>query len=472
MMKEKMENHEERSFNYDQIYFIGIGGIGMSNLARYFLSQGKLVGGYDRTESALTEQLRSEGAYLHYNDKIDEIPAAFTDRERTLVVYTPAVPASHGELTYFRLNGFRMMKRAELLGEITRASDAICVAGTHGKTTVSSMTAHLLRQSHVDCNAFLGGILKNYNTNLLLSEQSKITVAEADEYDRSFHWLRPHIAIITSADPDHLDIYGTAEAYRESFEHFTSLIRPGGTLLLKIGTALTPKTVQGVNVRSYSESEGDYHAENIRIGDGEIRFDYVSPGQRINDINLGVPVKINIENSVAAMAAAELCGATADEMRKAMASFAGARRRFDFHIKSDRIVFIDDYAHHPRELTAAIESIKALYPERKLTALFQPHLYSRTRDFADQFAESLSLADEVILLDIYPAREEPIEGVTSGMLLDRITLARKQLCRKEGVLDCLRNLEMEVLVTFGAGDIDRLLPAIEKMLRERYLMND
>lgn len=472
MMKEKIENRNERSFNYDQIYFIGIGGIGMSNLARYFLSQGKLVGGYDRTESALTEQLRSEGAYLHYNDKIDEIPAAFTDRERTLVVYTPAVPASHGELTYFRLNGFRMMKRAELLGEITRASDAICVAGTHGKTTVSSMTAHLLRQSHVDCNAFLGGILKNYNTNLLLSEQSKITVAEADEYDRSFHWLRPYIAIITSADPDHLDIYGTAEAYRESFEYFTSLIRPGGTLLLKVGATITPKTAQGVNVRSYSESEGDYHAENIRIGDGEIRFDYVSPGQRINDIILGVPVQINIENSVAAMAAAELCGATADEMRKAIASFAGARRRFDFHIKSDRIVFIDDYAHHPRELTAAIESIKALYPERKLTALFQPHLYSRTRDFADQFAESLSLADEVILLDIYPAREEPIEGVTSGMLLDRITLARKQLCSKEGVLDCLRNLEMEVLVTFGAGDIDRLLPAIEKMLRERYLMND
>lgn len=472
MMKEKMETHNERSFNYDQIYFIGIGGIGMSNLARYFLSQGKRVGGYDRTESALTEQLRSEGAYLHYKDHIDEIPAAFIDRERTLVVYTPAVPASNGELTYFRLNGFRIMKRAELLGEITRASDAICVAGTHGKTTVSSMTAHLLRQSHVDCNAFLGGILKNYNTNLLLSERSKITVAEADEYDRSFHWLRPHIAIITSADPDHLDIYGTAEAYRESFEHFTSLIRPGGTLLLKMGTALTPKTVQGVTVRSYSESEGDYHAENIRIGDGEIRFDFVSPGQRINNINLGVPVKINIENSVAAMAAAELCGATADEIRSAMASFAGARRRFDFQIKSDRIVFIDDYAHHPKELTAAIESIKALYPERKLTALFQPHLYSRTRDFADQFAQSLSLADEVILLDIYPAREEPIEGVTSGLLLDKITLARKQLCSKEWVLDCLRNLELEVLVTFGAGDIDRLLPAIEKMLRERYLMND
>ena len=471
-MRENMENPNKSSFNYDHIYFIGIGGIGMSNLARYFLSKGKLVGGYDRTESTLTEQLRIEGAYLHYNDQIDEIPVTFTDKERTLVVYTPAVPVSHGELTYFRANGFRMMKRAELLGEITRASDAICVAGTHGKTTVSSMTAHLLRQSHVDCNAFLGGILKNYNTNLLLSERSKITVVEADEYDRSFHWLRPQIAIITSADPDHLDIYGTAEAYRESFEHFTSLIRPGGTLLLKKGTALTSKTVQGVNVQSYSELEGDYHAENIRIGDGEIRFDYVSPKRRINDINLGVPVKINIENSVAAMAAAELCGATADEMRKAMSSFAGARRRFDFHIKSDRIVYIDDYAHHPSELTAAIESIKALYPKRKLTALFQPHLYSRTRDFADQFARSLSLADEVILLDIYPAREEPIEGVSSGMLLEKITLAQKQLCSKDTLLDCLRNLEMEVFVTFGAGDIDRQLPAIEKLLRERYLGND
>ncbi len=468
-MKINMENHNRRTFGYDHIYFVGIGGIGMSNLARYFLSQGKQVGGYDRTESALTEQLRGEGAYLHYDDDIGEIPPPFTDRERTLVVYTPAVPDSHSELTYFRANGFRIMKRAELLGEITLASDAICVAGTHGKTTVSSMTAHLLRQSHVDCNAFLGGILKNYNTNLLLSERSRITVAEADEYDRSFHWLRPHIAIITSADPDHLDVYGTAEAYRESFEYFTSLIRPGGHLILKKGAAVTPRTLAEVKVWSYSEEDGNYHAENIRIGEGEIRFDYVSPKQRISDLNLGVPVRINIENSVAAIAAAELCGVTADEIRSGVESFAGARRRFDFHIKSDRIVFIDDYAHHPSELTAAIESIKTLYPERKLTAVFQPHLYSRTRDFADQFARSLSLPDEVILLEIYPAREEPVEGVTSEMLLEKISHPRKQLCRKDELLQCLQGLDLEVLVTFGAGDIDRLLPQIAEMLRKRYL---
>ncbi|MDD2512659.1 MAG: UDP-N-acetylmuramate--L-alanine ligase [Proteiniphilum sp.] len=466
-----MKVKNESGINCDNIYFVGIGGIGMSNLARYYLSKGKRVGGYDRTESPLTEQLRAEGAFVHYTDEIREIPDSFTDREATLVVYTPAVPQQHGELSYFREKGFRMMKRAELLGEITRASDAICVAGTHGKTTVSSMTAHLLRQSHVDCNAFLGGILKNYDNNLLLSERSRITVAEADEYDRSFHWLRPHIAVITSADPDHLDIYGTAEAYRESFEHFTSLIRPGGHLILKNGVAVTPRTLPGVKVWSYAEGKGDYHAEHIRIGNGEIRFDYVSPAQRITDINLGVPVKVNIENSVAAIAAAELCGVTPDEIRRGMQSFAGARRRFDFHIKSDRIVFIDDYAHHPRELTAAIESIRALYPDRKVTAVFQPHLYSRTRDFADQFARSLSLPDEVILLDIYPAREEPIEGVSSQMLLDRITLAQKQLCRREDLTGLLRSSNLEVLVTFGAGDIDRLLPDIEKMLRERYLQN-
>ena len=467
-----MEQYDECAFKYDNFYFVGIGGIGMSNLARYFLAQGKQVGGYDRAESPLTEQLHDEGAFVHYNDEIEEIPVSFTDKERTLVVYTPAVPHSHGELTFFRERGFRMMKRAELLGEITRASDAICVAGTHGKTTVSSMTAHLLRQSHVDCNAFLGGILKNYNNNLLMSDKSRVTVAEADEYDRSFHWLRPHIAIITSADPDHLDIYGTEDAYRESFAHFTSLIRPGGHLILKKGTAVTPRTQPGVSVWSYSEEAGDFHAENIRIGNGEIRFDYVSPTQVIHDIDLGVPVKVNIENSVAAIAAAELCGVTPDEIRSGMMNFAGARRRFDFHIKSDRIVFIDDYAHHPRELTAAIESIKALYPSRKVTVVFQPHLYSRTRDFAAQFAQSLSLSDEVILLDIYPAREEPIEGVTSEMLLKDITLSAKQLCRKEELVSCLRTLELEVLVTFGAGDIDRLLPEIERMLRTRYLHND
>jgi len=441
----------------------------MSNLARYFLSRGKRVGGYDRTPTALTELLRKEGAVIHYEDDIHAVPEEFMVAAQTLVVYTPAVPATHRELTFFRENGFTLMKRSQVLGEITRTSDAICVAGTHGKTTVSSMTAHLLRQSHVDCNAFLGGILKNYDSNLLLSDHSNITVAEADEYDRSFHWLRPWIAIITSADPDHLDIYGTEEAYRESFEHFTSLIRPQGWLILKKGTQLTPRVHDTVTIRSYSATEGDYHAENIRIGNGEIIFDYVSPTGRIADISLGVPVKINIENSVAAIAAAELCGVTPAEISTAMQSFGGAKRRFDFHLKTSAIVFIDDYAHHPQELSAAIESIRALYPDKKVTAVFQPHLYTRTRDFAAQFAQSLSLLDDVILLDIYPAREEPIEGVTSQLIFDRITSREKIRCTTSELTELLRHKPVEVLVTFGAGDIDLLLPEIESLLRKKYL---
>ena len=458
--------------NYENIYFVGIGGIGMSNLARFFLAHGKRVGGYDRTASPLTESLREEGAFVHYADDLQEIPPEFTDKEKTLVVYTPAVPSTHGELIYFREHGFKVMKRAQLLGEITKTSDAICVAGTHGKTTVSSMTAHLLRQSQVDCNAFLGGILKNYDSNLLLSDKSNITVVEADEYDRSFHWLRPWIAIITSADPDHLDIYGTAKAYRESFELFTSLIRPQGYLLMKKDAAVTPRCDTSVTIRSYSETEGDYHAENIRIGNGEILFDYVSPDGRIEDIMLGVPMKVNIENSVAAIAAAELCGVTPQEIRNAMHSFSGARRRFDFHIKTPHLVFIDDYAHHPQELTAAIQSIRALYPDKQLTAIFQPHLYSRTRDFADQFGQSLSQLDDVILLDIYPAREQPIEGVTSQLIYDRITLTRKIVCSKTELPALLRSKQVELLVTFGAGDIDRMLPEIEELLREKYRLND
>ncbi|HBG58707.1 UDP-N-acetylmuramate--L-alanine ligase [Proteiniphilum sp. UBA1028] len=458
--------------NYENIYFIGIGGIGMSNLARYFLSKRKRVGGYDRAETPLTQTLVEEGAFVHYEDDIQKIPPFFVDKEKTLVVYTPAIPASHGELVFFSERGFTIMKRAQLLGEITKTSDAVCVAGTHGKTTVSSMTAHLLRQSHVDCNAFLGGILKNYDNNLLLSDKSNITVAEADEYDRSFHWLKPWIAIITSADPDHLDIYGTEEAYRESFEKFTSLIRPHGCLILKKGAPVTPRTDETVTVLSYGEAEGDYRAENIRIGNGEILFDFVSPEMKIADIFLGVPVKVNIENAVAAIAVAIRCGVTPEEIRCAMRSFGGAKRRFDFQIKSKKIVFIDDYAHHPRELSAAIHSIKALYPGKKVTGVFQPHLYTRTRDFADQFAESLSLLDDVILLDIYPAREEPIQGVSSQIIFDKITSPEKVLCRKEELLGLLEHKPLEVLVTFGAGDIDRLLPAIESLLRKKYTVND
>ncbi|WP_436414722.1 UDP-N-acetylmuramate--L-alanine ligase [Petrimonas sp.] len=453
--------------NYELIYFVGIGGIGMSNLARYFMSQGKRVAGYDRVETPLTRALVAEGAHIHYEDNLQFIPDEFLDKDSTLVVYTPAIPASHSELQYFRENGFTMMKRAQVLGEITKTSDAVCIAGTHGKTTVSSMIAHLLRQSTVDCNAFLGGILKNYGTNLLLSDKSNITVAEADEYDRSFHWLRPWIAVITSADPDHLDIYGTPEAYRESFEHFTSLIRPDGYLILKKGAPVTPRVNSGVKIFTYSETEGDYHAENIRIGGGEIVFDYVSPSGKITDISLGVPVKVNIENAVAAIASAQLCGVTSDEIRAAMHTFGGAKRRFDFLLKTPNLVFIDDYAHHPNELTASIQSIRQLYPDRKVTGVFQPHLYTRTRDFVDEFAQSLSLLDDVVLLDIYPAREEPIEGITSQIVFDKITSKEKVLLKKAELLPFLKNKELEVLVTLGAGDIERLLPEIKEMLEKR-----
>lgn len=455
---------EIKSKGYKNIYFIGIGGIGMSNLARYFLLKGANVGGYDRTESELTGTLTKEGALVHYEDNPLLIPAEFKDKTNTLIVYTPAVPATHGELNYFRENGFVVAKRAQLLGEITKLSDAICVAGTHGKTTVSSMVAHLFKQSHIDCNAFLGGILKNYNSNLLLSEKSNFTVVEADEYDRSFHSLQPHIAIITSADPDHLDIYGTEEAYKESFEKFTSLIRPNGHLILKIDAKLTPKVKDSVKVWSYSETKGDFHAENIRMGNGEIFFDFVSPKGIIKDISLGVPVKINIENGIAAMAAAELSGATPEEMKSAMSSFMGVKRRFEFHLKNKNIVYIDDYAHHPEELKAAIVSIKALYPDKKLTAIFQPHLYSRTRDFANEFAESLSLAEDIILLDIYPAREEPIEGVSSQVIFDKITSPNKQLIIKSELLDLIIKKQPEMVVTFGAGDIDRMVPNIKEIL--------
>lgn len=454
---------------FNNIYFLGIGGIGMSNLARYFLSKNKRVGGYDRAETELTKQLASEGAFIHYIDDTELIPQEFHNINNTLVVYTPAIPSTHKEYNYFVNKGFNVLKRAQLLGEITKTSDAVCVAGTHGKTTVSGMIAHLLKQSEVNCNAFLGGILNNYNTNLLLSEKSNFTVVEADEYDRSFHWLTPYIAVITSADPDHLDIYGTEDAYRESFEKFTSLIKPGGHLILKKGAKLTPQTNSTVKIWTYSESEGDCHAENIRIGNGEVVYDYISPNGRIEDISLGVPVKINIENSIAAIASAELCGVSHEEIKAAMSSFKGVKRRFDFRIKTPQIVFIDDYAHHPKELFAAIESIKALYPDKKVTAVFQPHLFTRTRDFATDFGKSLSLTDDVILLDIYPAREEPIEGVTSQIIFDNITSKEKVLIDKSELTDHLNTKALEVLVTFGAGDIDRLLPEIESLLKEKYL---
>lgn len=449
------------------IYFIGIGGIGMSNLARYFISKGKKVAGYDRTETLLTKTLVSEGAEIHYEDNVNLIPDYCKDKTTTLVVFTPAVPSDNEEVKYFEKEGFVMQKRAQVLGTITQYSKALCCAGTHGKTTTSSMLAHILKQSHLDTNAFLGGILKNYSSNLMLSDESEFTVIEADEYDRSFHWLHPYMALITSVDPDHLDIYGTEEEYLKSFEKFTSLISSDGALVLKHNTKLSPKVKEGVRVYTYSIDKGDFHAKNVRIGNGEIYFDFVTPTEVVKNVQLGVPVKINIENGVGAMAIAWLNGATTDELRHGMATFQGAKRRFDFLLKTDNIVMIDDYAHHPQELAASISSVKALYPDRKVTGVFQPHLYSRTKDFADDFAHSLSLLDELILLDIYPAREKPIEGVTSKIIFDKVTCP-KVLCNKEELLPLLeQKSDIEVLLTIGAGDIDRLLESIKEILEQK-----
>jgi UDP-N-acetylmuramate--alanine ligase len=452
---------------HPNIYFVGAGGIGMSNLARYFLAEGKNVAGYDKVESALTQQLNAEGAQIHYEDRVDLIPEIFKNKANTLVVYTPAVPNDHSELEYFRTHRFTMMKRAQVLGEITKTKRGICVAGTHGKTTTSSMIAHLLRQSQVDCNAFLGGILKNYDTNLLLSDKSDLTVIEADEYDRSFHWLTPYMAVITSVAPDHLDIYGTEAEYRKAFVHFASLVREGGTLLIEHAVDIVPKLQKGVKLYRYSgeqDSASSFYAQNIRIGKGEIFFDLVTPQSVIRDIQLGVPVEINIVNAVAALAIAWLNGVSEEELRRGMASFQGAKRRFDFHLKSDEIVLIDDYAHHPEELEASISSVKKLYPDRKLTVVFQPHLYSRTNDFYKAFAKSLSLSDEVILLPIYPAREKPLPGVSSQMILDLVTAPHKKLVNYDDLVNVITKEDSDVLLIAGAGDIELLVKPVKNKL--------
>lgn len=450
------------------VYFIGAGGIGMSALVRYFLSKGKKVGGYDRTPSELTEKLIEEGADIHYEENIELIPEECKCKESTLVIFTPAIPQEHKELVFFIENGFEILKRAQVLGMITHTEKGLCVAGTHGKTTTSTMTAHLLHQSHVGCNAFLGGISKNYKTNLLLSETSEYVVIEADEFDRSFHWLTPFATVVTAVDSDHLDIYGTREAYLESFNKYTSLIIPDGYLIVKKGIELSPRVKEGVKVFTYGIGEGDFRAENIRIGNGEIIFDYISPLGNINDIQLGVPVYVNIENGVAAMALAQIAGVTDEEIKKAMPTFGGVDRRFDFKIKEENLVFLSDYAHHPAEIKQSISSIKALYPGKKVTVVFQPHLYTRTRDFYKEFAASLSLADEVILLDIYPARELPIDGVTSQLIFDCLeNKASAIMCKKEDLTDIIAKREIEVLITLGAGDIDNMVPQIYNILKNR-----
>ena len=394
--------------------------------------------------------------------------ASFRDASSTLGVYTPAIPETHKEFTYFRENGFEIQKRSQVLGMLTRAGKGLCVAGTHGKTTTSTMTAHLLHQSHVGCNAFLGGISKNYGTNLLLSDTSEYVVIEADEFARSFHWLSPYISVVTATDADHLDIYGTKEAYLESFRHYTSLIRPGGALIMRKGIELQPDLQEGVQLYTYSKEEGDFHAENIRIGSGEIFFDYISPLGNIDDIQLGVPIAINIENGVAAMALAQMSGVTNEEIKEGMKTFRGVDRRFDFKIKNDKVVFLSDYAHHPSEIRQSILSMRALYRDKKLTAVFQPHLYTRTRDFYQDFADSLSLLDEVILVDIYPAREKPIPGVSSRLIYDNLRPGiEKSMCSKEEILDVLRNKNIEVLITLGAGDIENYVPQICELLNKQ-----
>lgn len=462
------KNDVEINMNkFNKYYFLGIGGIGMSALARYFNTKGFAVGGYDRSKTKLTSDLEAEGISICYNESVNHIPAEFVKPESTLIVLTPAVPESHPQLQYFREQNYTILKRAQVLGDITRQSKGICIAGTHGKTTTSTITAHLLYQSQVTCSAFLGGISNNYNTNLLLSKNSNLVVIEADEYDRSFHQLSPYMAVITSVDADHLDIYDTPEAFRQSFEHFASLVTPGGVIIIKKGIELELKLQKGVKLYTYSMDEGgDFHAEKIKISQGEIHFDFVTPTEKIADVRLGVPVRINVENSVAAMALAWLNGVTADELRVGISSFSGIYRRFNTVYKTDKLVYMDDYAHHPSELRASISSIRALYPGRKITGIFQPHLYTRTRDFASDFADALSLLDELILLDIYPARELPIEGVTSDIILSKVKLSNKTLCSKENLLPLLKEKEIDVLVTFGAGDIDTMVPLIKNQLKQ------
>ena len=449
------------------VYFVGAGGIGMSAIARYFLKKGLVVAGYDKTPSDLTRQLQEEGMLIHYEENVDAIPEACKQKEDCLVIYTPAIPEEHQELQYFRKNAFEIQKRAQVLGTLTQAHKGLCVAGTHGKTTTSTMCAHIMHQSHLDCNAFLGGISKNYGTNYILSD-SDYVVIEADEFDRSFHWLRPWMSVITATDPDHLDIYGTKEAYLESFRHYSELIQHGGALIIHRGLEMKEQLQDGVRRYDYSLTEGDFHAEHIRIENGEITFDFISPIECIKDVQLGQPIPINIENGIAAMAMAQLNGCTAEELKNGMKTYGGVDRRFDFKIKTKELVFLSDYAHHPKEIYQSAKSIRELYKDKHITAIFQPHLYTRTRDFYKDFAEALSQLDEVILTEIYPARELPIPGVTSQLIYDNLKEGvKKQMIQKADVLDFIREHEFEVLIVLGAGDLDNQVPAITKILKER-----
>ena len=452
----------------NSVYFIGAGGIGMSAIARYYIKQGKFVAGYDKTPSKLTDQLIREGMHIHFEDNVNLIPEECRDAKDTLVIYTPAIPETHTEFQYFTKQGFDIQKRAQVLGTLTKEHKGLCVAGTHGKTTTSTMCAHIMHNSHLDCNAFLGGISKNYGTNYILSDKSDYVVIEADEFDRSFHWLRPWMSVITSSDPDHLDIYGTKEAYLESFRHYTTLIQPGGALIIHTGLEMKADVVEGVKTYTYGVEEGDFHAEKIKIENGEITFDFISPVENVRNIRLGQPIPINIDNGIGAMAMAQLNGCTADELRYGMETYKGVDRRFDFALRNDKHVVISDYAHHPKEIYQSAKSLKQVYNNRTITAIFQPHLYTRTRDFYKDFAAALSQLDEVILCDIYPARELPIPGVTSQLIYDCLAPGvKKQMIKKDEVLDFIKSHDTDVLVILGAGDIDNYVPEITKIIETR-----
>ena len=450
------------------VYFVGAGGIGMSAIARYFLHRGVVVAGYDKTSTELTRQLEKEGMTIHYEENTQLIPEACRNPQNTLVVYTPAIPKEHAELAYFHNNGFEVEKRAQVLGTLTRTHKGLCFAGTHGKTTTSTMCAHIMHQSHLDCNAFLGGISKNYGTNYILSDHSDYVVIEADEFDRSFHWLRPWMSVITATDPDHLDIYGTKEAYLESFRHYTELIQPGGALIIHTDLEMKQHVQDGVRVFEYSRDKGDFHAENVRIADGTIFFDFVSPIESISNVELGQPIPINIENGIAAMAMAQLNGCSSEEIKNGMKTYGGEDRRFDFKLKNDRHVFLSDYGHHPKEILQSAKSLKELYHDRKITAIFQPHLYTRTRDFYKDFAAALSHFDEVILTEIYPAREKPIPGVTSELIYNNLKPGiEKSIIRKDDVLDFVKARDFDVLVVLGAGNLNDYVPQIADILKSK-----
>jgi len=448
--------------NLNNVYFIGVGGIGMSALARYFVSQGKAVAGYDRTSTVLTDQLHREGVNICFEDRSQLIPKTFRNPERTLVVYTPAVPENHQQLNYFRKGGFRVIKRSVALGEVFNTGRGVGVAGTHGKTSISTMLAHVLSSSSLGCNAFLGGISKNSSSNLYLDPASKVIIAEADEFDRSFLTLFPEIAVLSSMDADHLDIYHSVENIHRGFEAYVAQISEKGKLILKFG--LSPKVSDQVSVYTYSvdQKEADYHVKNLVLDGLGYRFSVKTPQSVLPEIKLQIPGILNVENALAAIAVAHQMGVPSEAIVHALSVYQGVQRRFDVQVYNERRVYIDDYAHHPTEITAFLTSLRALFPDKKICGIFQPHLYTRTRDFADQFAKSLELLDQLILMEIYPAREEPIPGISSEMLLDRVQMEEKVLVKREQLLRVVKERNPEVLVTMGAGDINQFVGPLKE----------